>query len=71
MEEGADCTVWAVPKVSRDNMASYLNQSHSLQLFVVEFDTCLVWELLLLPSNGQTALNMPSLKGTVGDTSED
>ena len=39
------------------------NQRHSLQLFVVEFDTCLVWELLLLPSNAQTVPNLPSLKG--------
>ena len=40
-----------------------VNERHSLQLFVVEFDTCLVWELLLLPSNAQTAPNLPSLKG--------
>ena len=29
----------------------------------MKFDTCLVWELLLLPSNAQTAPNLPSLKG--------
>ena len=39
------------------------NQRYSLQLFAVEFDTCLVWELLLLPSNAQTAPNSPFLKG--------
>ena len=33
------------------------NGTNSLQLFVVEFDTYLVWELLLLPSNAQTAPN--------------
>ena len=27
----------------------YNNGSNSLQLFVVDFDTVLVWELLLLP----------------------
>ena len=37
--------------------------TNSLQLFVVEFDTCLVWELLSLPSNAQTAPDLPSLKG--------
>ena len=37
------------------------NERHSLQLFVVEFDPCLVWELLLLPSNAQTAPNSPTL----------
>ena len=37
-----------------------LNQRHSLQLFVVETDKCLVWELLFLPSN---APNLPSLMG--------
>ena len=31
------------------------NRRHSLQLFVVEFDTCLVWGLLLLPSNANYA----------------
>ena len=45
-------------------MADMCNQRRtSFQQFVVEFDTCLVWELLLLPSNAQTALNFPSLKG--------
>ena len=37
------------------------NQRHSLWLFVV--NSCLVWELLFLPSNAQTAPNSPSLKG--------
>ena len=41
----------------------FLNGMHSLQLFVVEFDTCLVWEFLLLPFDAQTAPNLPSLKG--------
>ena len=45
------------------NAVPILNQRHSLQLLVVEFDTCLVWELLLLPSYAQTALNLPTLKG--------
>ena len=35
----------------------------SLQI-LAEFDTCLVWELLLLPSNALTVTNLPSLKGT-------
>ena len=46
------------------------NGTHSVQLFVVEFDTCLVWELLLLPSNAQTAPDLPSLKAPDGDTRE-
>ena len=37
------------------------NGMNSLQLFVVDFDTCIVWELLLLSSNTP---NLPSsLKG--------
>ena len=50
-----------------------INQRHSLQLFVVEFDTCLVWELLLLllPSKAQTASHLPSLQAPPdGDSSE-
>ena len=43
----------------------YGNSTNSLQLFVVEFDTCLVWELLLLPSNAQIAPNLSSLKGNI------
>ena len=46
------------------------NQRHSLQLFVVEFDTCLVWASPLLPSNAQTASNLPSLRELDVDTSE-
>ena len=37
-----------------------INGTNSLQLFVVDFDTCLVWELLLLPSNALTAPNWPT-----------
>ena len=48
-----------------------VNERHSLQLFVVEFDTCLVWELLLLPSHVQTAPNLPSLRVPDVDTSEE
>ena len=47
------------------------NQRHSLQLFVVEFDTCLFWELLLLPSNAQTAPNLPSLRAPDVKTREE
>ena len=47
------------------NKSKLVNQRHSLQLFVVEFDTCLVWELLLLPSNAQIAPNLSSLKGNI------
>ena len=43
--------------------AKNILSTNSLQLFFVEFDTCLVWELLLLPSNAPTAPNLPSLKG--------
>ena len=46
------------------------NQMHSLLLFVVDFDTCLVWELLLLPSNAQSAPNFPSLTVSDFDTCE-
>ena len=44
------------------------NDTHSVQLFVVEFDTCLFWELLLLPSNAQT---WPLWRATDGDTGEE
>ena len=37
--------------------------TNSLQLFIVEFYTCIVLELLLLPSNSQTGTNLPSFKG--------
>ena len=42
----------------------YDNGTNSIQLFVVEFDTCLlwIWELLLLSSNARTAPNLPYLK---------
>ena len=39
------------------------NGMNSLQLFVVDFDEYLVWEMLVLPSNAQSAPNLPSLKG--------
>ena len=35
-----------------------------IQLFVADFDTCLVWELLLPPSNAKTAPNVSSLMGS-------
>ena len=47
------------------------NLRHSLTLFLVEFDTCLVWELMLLPSNAQTAPNLLPLRAPDGDTSEE
>ena len=47
------------------------NGTSSLQLFVVEFDTCLVWELLLLTSKTQTASNFPSLMAPDVDTSKE
>ena len=37
------------------------NQSYSLQLFVES----LVWKFWLLPSNAQTALNLPSLRAAL------
>ena len=37
-------------------------ERHSLQLFVVVFNICLVWELLLLPSDAQAAPNLSSLR---------
>ena len=49
--------------VSLVNTEFWVGKSrHSLQPFVVEFDICLVWELLFLPSDAQTAPNLPSLK---------
>ena len=47
------------------------NGTSSLQLFVVEFDTCLVLELLLLTSKTQTASNFPSLMAPDVDTSKE
>ena len=38
---------------------SIINGTNSLQLFDVESDTCLVWELLLLPSNAQLLQTSP------------
>ena len=40
----------------------------SFQLFVVVFDTRLVWELLMLPSDIHAAPNLPSLMAPDGDT---
>ena len=68
----SDALLWRVVDPLMRNLYSTLgscesyqkyccNQRHSLQLFVLEFDTCLVWELLLLPPNALTA---PSLRGT-------
>ena len=48
-------------QVKMRNAEMDCNGTNSLQLYVVECDTCLVWELL--PFNAQTAPNLPSLKG--------
>ena len=40
----------------------------SFQLFVGVFDTCLVWYLLVLPSETHAAANMTSLRAIDGDT---
>ena len=37
---------------------------------VLVLDTCLVWEMLVLPSDAQTAPSLPSLRGPDGDTSD-
>ena len=41
----------------------------SFQLFVGVFDTCLVWYLLVPPSQTHAVANMTSLKAIDGDTS--
>ena len=33
-------------------------------------DTCLVWEMLLLPSDAQAAPSLPSSRGQIGHTSD-
>ena len=45
------------------------NESYLFQLFVGVFDTCLVWNLLVLPSEWQAATRMTSLRTTDGNTS--
>ena len=59
-----DCTAHSIGfmHIFRSNR-EINNGTNSLQLFVVDFDTCLVWSFLLLPPHAQTAPNLPSLKG--------
>ena len=45
------------------------NGRDSFQLFVGVFDTCLLWYLLVLPSETHAVTNMTSLKAIDGDTS--
>ena len=45
------------------------NGRDSFQLFVGVFDTCLVWYLLVLPSETHAAANMTSLRAIDGNTS--
>ena len=45
------------------------NGGDSFQLFVGVFDTCLVWFLLVLPSETHAIVNMTSLRPTDGNTS--
>ena len=40
----------ALPPALPGQLNLKMNQTHYYQLLVVEFDTCLVWEQLLLPS---------------------
>ena len=37
--------------------------THSFQLFVVLFDMCLVWEMLMLPSNAPCYSKLALLEG--------
>ena len=45
------------------------NRRDSFQLFVGVFDTCLVWYLLVLPSEKHAVANMTYLRAIDGDTS--
>ena len=45
------------------------NGRDSFQLFVGVFDTCLVWYLLVLPSETQAVATMTSLRAIDGNTS--
>ena len=45
------------------------NGRDSFKVFVAVFDTCLVWYLLVLPSETHAVANMTSLKAIDGDTS--
>ena len=45
------------------------NGRDSFQLFVGVFDTCLVWYLLVLPSETHAAAKMTSERAVDGDTS--
>ena len=45
------------------------NWRDSFQLFVGVFDTCLVWNLLVLPSETHAVANMTPLRAKDGDTS--
>ena len=46
-----------------------LNGRDSFQLFVGVYDTCLVWYLLVLPSETYAVANMTSLRAIDGDIS--
>ena len=46
------------------------NETYSFQLFVEVLDTCLAWEMLMLPSNAHAATNMPYLRAPDGNTSD-
>ena len=45
------------------------NEKESFQLFVGVFDTCLVWYLLVLPSETHVVANMNYLRAIDGNTS--
>ena len=45
------------------------NGRDSFQLFVGVFDTCLVWYLLVLPSETHAVASMTSCRAVDGDTS--
>ena len=52
------------------NVGVYFNWRNSFQLFVMVFDRCLVWHLLVLPSKTHAVVaNMTSLRAIDGDTS--
>ena len=45
------------------------NEKESFQLFVRVFDTCLVWYLLVFPSEAHVVANMNYLRAIDGNTS--
>ena len=57
-------TITITVDISVDNN----NGRDSFQLFVGVFDTCLVWYLLVLPSETHAVANMTSLRPTDGNT---